>query len=620
MINQYPLWKYLLILAIMVGGVLYALPNLYGKDPAILISPIRSQPVDQALISDVENQLKTANIPYRNVKMENQKLLVRFANTENQLAASGVLESALTGRYVVAQELAAATPGWLRAINGQPMYLGLDLQGGIHFLMEVDMQAAVNNELERYTSEFKTLLRDKSVRHLGITHNSDRVELRFRSAAERDEARNIIHREHGRLLLADADSDGDYYLYASLSEAQKREVEDFALKQNITTLRNRVNELGVAEPVIQQQGRNRIVVELPGVQDPDQAKSILGATATLQFRLVDSRTRDISSIVASGRIPPGTQLFYRRDGRPILLKRQVILTGDSITHAASTIDQRSGTPAVVINLDSKGGRRFSDFTKDHIGDDLAVVYIETKSEIRMVDGKRVRQRKKTEEVISVAVIKDRLGQRFQIEGLDSPDEARNLALLLRAGALAAPIDIVEERTIGPSLGKDNVEQGFNSVVVGLVAVLLFMAVYYRLFGLIADLALLLNVVLLVALLSLLQATLTLPGIAGIVLTVGMAVDANVLIFERIREELRNGNTPQASIHAGYEKAFSTITDANVTTLIAALVLFGFGTGPIKGFAVTLSLGILTSMFSAIMGTRAVVNLIYGGRRVQKVAI
>lgn len=620
MINRYPLWKQLLVLAVILAGAVYALPNLYGKDPAVLVSHVRAQPVGPELPTTVQDILKEAGIVYRDVRRQEEDLRVIVSDAATQLRVAERLEAVLGAQYVVAQDLAPATPDWLRVINGRPMYLGLDLQGGIHFLMEVDMRAAVVTAAERFLGEIKSALREEGIRHMGTTREGDVIRIRFRSQEERDKANEVVEDRFRELVLTPTQAEGYALLKATLSESAKRETRQNALEQNITTLRNRVNELGVAEPVIQRQGDNRIVVELPGVQDPAKAKDILGATATLEFRLVAARNADVSSILQSGRVPPGTEVLRTREGRPVLLNKRVIITGESITHAASTIDQRSGTPAVVISLDSKGGRRFDNFTKQHVGDDLAVVFIETKVLTDVVDGERVKRKETTREVISVATIRERLGRRFQIEGLDSTDEAHDLALLLRAGALAAPIEIVEERTVGPSLGADNIQQGFNSVVIGFLAVLLFMAVYYRGFGLIADLALALNLVLLVALLSLLQATLTLPGIAGIVLTVGMAVDANVLIFERIREELRNGNTPQASIHAGYEKAFSTIADANITTLIAALVLFGFGTGPIKGFAVTLSLGIMTSMFTAIMGTRAVVNLIYGGRRLRRLAI
>lgn len=620
MMNQYPLWKYLLLLAVLAVSALYALPNLYGKDPAVLVSPLRAQELNNKERVEIETVLKNAGIAFKGVDLVNGKMLIRFNDTDSQLKATGELETALSQRFVVAQNLAAATPDWLRALNGQPMYLGLDLQGGVHFLMEVDTVAAIAKERERYIGEFKTQLREKSIRHMGIRTNDNDIRLRFHDAEVRSQAMAEIKRKNRALLITEVQEGNSFYLDVAFTEDHEKEVMKFALEQNITTLRNRVNELGVAEPVIQQHGDRRIVVQLPGVQDPNQAKKVLGATATLEVHLVDEKNLDVMNIQSSGRIPAGARIYKMRDGTPVLLNKRVVLTGEYITHASSIVDQNSNRPAVSITLDDKGGRRFSDFTKDHVKDSLAVVFIETKVDTRMVDGKPVRVKRKVEEVINVAVIQERLSRRFQITGLDSLEEAHNLAILLRAGALAAPIEIIEERTVGPSLGKDNIAQGFNSVAIGFVLVLVFMAIYYKAFGMVANLALTFNLVVIVALLSMLQATLTLPGIAGIVLTVGMAVDANVLIFERIREELRNGNSPQASIHSGYEKAFSTIADANVTTLIAAIVLFSFGSGPVKGFAVTLSLGILTSMFTAIMGTRAVINLMYGRRRVSKLSI
>ena len=617
MLNRYPLWKYLLILAVLAVGVVYALPNLYGEDPALQISTTRGL-MTPAVRAQVEAALREAGLPYKSVDLEGERVLVRFADTETQLKAKDLLRERLGDRYVVALNLAPATPEWLRAIGALPMYLGLDLRGGVHFLMEVDMEAAVRQALERYVDELRSLLRSEKIRYLTISREGGVVKLRFRSAKARDKAHEVIRRQFPRLLLEEAEGER-YPLVARLSEEELREVRKFALEQNITTLRNRVNELGVAEPVIQQQGQSRIVVQLPGVQDTARAKEILGATATLEFRQVDEE-HDPLEAVRTGRAPPGSRLYRERDGKPILLKRRVIITGDYIINAASGIDQRDGSPMVSITLDSKGGKIMHRFTKENVGRLMAVVFIENKVETRIVEGKPVKVRKRIEEVINVARIREPFGKRFQITGLDSTREARNLALLLRAGALAAPMEIVEERTVGPSLGRENVEQGRRSVIVGFVLVLIFMAVYYRAFGLIADVALVFNLVLIVAVLSMLQATLTLPGIAGIVLTVGMAVDANVLIFERIREELRAGNTPQAAIHAGYEKAFSTIADANITTLIAAVVLFSLGTGPIKGFAVTLSIGILTSMFTAIMGTRALVNLVFGGRRLRSLPI
>ncbi len=614
MINQYPLWKYLLIVVIVVTGVIYALPNLYGEDPAIQISPARSEQLDETVQRRVSQLLEQEGITPLRTEYTGERLLLRFTDTEVQLKAYDRIRDALGNRYTVALNLAPATPAWLQALNARPMYLGLDLRGGVHFLMEVDMEVALEQALERYVGDFRSALREAKLRYLTIAREGERVEIKFRDARQRDEAYERLRDsgDYDDLEFTKAEEGGAYYLHATLTEAAQREIRRFALQQNITTLRNRVNELGVAEPVIQQQGQERIVVQLPGVQDTARAKEILGATATLEFRLVDEKG-DVQAAVA-GRVPPGSRLYYDRDGRPILLKRQVIITGDYITDASSGIEQQTGSPAVFITLDGKGARMMSNATRDNIGKSMAVVFIEIKSETRMVDGKPVKTKKKVEEVINVAVIRDQLGKRFQISGLDSTREARDLALLLRAGSLAAPIEIVEERTIGPSLGQDNIDKGVRSVVIGFVLVLAFMAFWYRGFGLMANLALTLNLVLIVAVLSMLQATLTLPGIAGIVLTVGMAVDANVLIFERIREELRNGNTPQSSIDAGYAKAFSTIADANITTLLAALVLFGFGTGPIKGFAVTLSIGIITSMFTAIMVTRAVANLVYGRKR------
>jgi preprotein translocase subunit SecD len=484
--------------------------------------------------------------------------------------------------------------------------------------MEVDMDAAVHKALERYSGDLRTILREKKLRYLSIRVEGDKLTVRFRNAEDRSKGMDSIHDEYRDLQLKEVDQGGNYLLEVSLSEHELRETRKLALQQNITTLRNRVNELGVAEPIIQQQGDSRVVVQLPGVQDTVVAKRILGATATLEYRAVDTE-HDVEA-ARNGKVPAGSRLYKHRDGRYYLLKNRVIVTGDQIVNARSGFDNNTGSPEVSVTLDGKGARKMLAFTKENVGKPMAVVFIENKTSSKVVNGKTVVSNRQVEEVISVATIRDVFSKNFQTTGLDSPQEAHELALLLRSGALAAPIRIIEERTIGPSLGAENIEQGFESVVIGFCLVLLFMGAYYRVFGLVADLALACNLVLIVALLSMLQATLTMPGIAGIVLTVGMAVDANVLIFERIREELRNGNTPQASIHAGYAKAFSTIADANVTTLIAAIVLFSFGTGPIKGFAVTLSLGIITSMFTAIMGTRALINLMYGGRRLQRLPI
>lgn len=621
MINQYPFWKYLLILVVMLVGAIYALPNLYGEDPAVQISPSRMEQVDEAVRDSVTRALEDAGIPYKRVELGADRLLVRFEDTEAQLKAADRLQEVLGNRFVVALNLASAEPEWLRDMGALPMYLGLDLRGGVHFLMEVDMDAALEQAEKRYVGEFRDFLRkhEPPIRYVSVRRSGGTILAQFRSAEDRDKAYDALRDEFRELEFDTRDEPGKWLVTARIGEAQQREIRNFALQQNITTLRNRVNELGVAEPVIQQQGNSRIVVQLPGVQDTARAKEILGATATLEFRLVEEG-KDARAAEESGRVPVGTELLHERNGEPVLLKKRVIVRGDRIVDAASGIDSQSGGPMVRIRLDGKGARQMSNGTRDNVGRLMAVVFIENKVETQKVDGRLVKHKRQVKEVINIARIREQLGKSFQITGLDSPQEARNLALLLRAGALAAPIEIIEERTVGPSLGRENIEQGFQSVVIGFCLVLVFMAFYYRVFGLVANLALTMNLVLIVAVLSMLQATLTLPGIAGIVLTVGMAVDANVLIFERIREELRAGNSPQASIHAGYEKAFSTIADANITTLIAAIVLFSFGTGPVKGFAVTLSIGILTSMFTAIMGTRAVINLIYGGRRVQKLAI
>ena len=619
MMNQYPAWKYLLLIFILVVAVIYALPNLYGADPALQISGSRNNVVDQAVADRVSAALKAADIPVKSVETVPGKLLVRFNDTETQLKAVDYVKSELGSGFIVAFNLAPAIPGWLQAANALPMYLGLDLRGGVHFLMEVDMMSTVKKAIERYSIGLRTQLRDEKIRYALLRAEDQGVRIMLRNEEDRQRARDLVAKEYPVLLIEDIDDAKNPGLLVSISEQEIRDIEKFALQQNILTLRNRVNELGVAEPVITQQGAGRIVVQLPGVQDTAEAKKILGATATLEYRAVDYE-HDTQAAVA-GNVPAGSRLYYDRDGQPVLLKKAVIATGDQITNANSGLDQQSGSPMVNVSLDAKGGSSMLKFTKANVGKPMAVVFIENKTETTLVDGVPVKSTKNVEEVISVATIRGVFSNRFQTTGLDSPQEAHELALLLRSGALAAPIEIVEERTVGPSLGKDNIEQGFNSVIIGFIAVLIFMALYYRVFGVVADIALALNLVMIVAVLSMLQATLTLPGIAGIVLTVGMAVDANVLIFERIREELRNGNSPQASIQAGYEKAFSTIADANITTLIAAVVLLSYGTGAIKGFAVTLSIGIVTSMLTAILGTRAVINLIYGGhKRVSRLSI
>ncbi len=618
--NHYSSWKYISILFLIGLGVLFALPNIYGKDPALQISASRSAEVSELTEYQVNAALEEAGITYKAMDLGIENLVIRFNNEEVQLKAQSVVKESLGRNYVVALNLAAATPEWLSKFGIEPMFLGLDLRGGVHFLMEVDMDAAVTKAEDRYMSDLRSQLRENKVRYKTITRNkSGGLLIRLKDDNERDNGQSLIEDNFPDLDVTIPDaSSNESQLVTTMKNQVLLDTQKLALQQNITTIRKRVNELGVAEPVIQQQGLNRIVVQLPGVQDTARAKKILGATATLEFRLVDEDHSPQDAI--DGRVPAGSKLYYQRSGQPILLKKQVMLTGESVIDAASGIDSLNGGPDVTITLDGRGAKRMSHGTRDNVGKRLAVVFIENKIETIEKDGEFIKQKETIEEVINAAVIQEQLGKRFHITGLDSTQEARTLALLLRAGALAAPIYIIEERTVGPSLGQDNIDKGFDSVAIGFILVLIFMAVYYKVFGLFADVALALNLVLIVAMLSLLQATLTLPGIAGIVLTVGMAVDANVLIFERIREEIRNGNSPQASIHAGYEKAFSTIADANITTLIAALVLFSFGTGPIKGFAVTLSLGIISSMFTAIMVTRGLVNLIYGGRRLEKLTI
>ncbi len=618
--NRYPPWKYLLIIVVITVGCLYALPNLYGKDPALQVSASRGAEISDLTRYSVEDALDEAGIKYGEISLTANNLVVRFQDEGTQLKARDIVKQALGRSHTVALNLAPATPDWLRAFNAEPMFLGLDLRGGVHFLMQVDMEAAVAKAEERYISDIRTQLRDNRIRYKTITRlREGGLLIRFRGADQRRQGITEIEDNFPDLELDQPEAEsGEFPLVIRLSENAVKETRRLALQQNITTLRKRVNELGVAEPVIQQQGLERVVVQLPGVQDTARAKDILGATATLEFRMTDEDHAVQDAL--DGRVPAGSRLYYERTGNPVLLQKQIMLTGDYIIDAAAGFDSVSGSPNVSITLDGKGAKRFSDATAEEVGRTMAVVFIENKTETIEKDGEIVKRKETIEEVINVATIREQLGKRFQITGLDSTEEARDLALLLRAGALAAPIEIIEERTVGPSLGQDNIDKGFMSVQIGFILVLIFMVVWYKGFGLAADVALALNLILIVALLSMLQATLTLPGIAGIVLTVGMAVDANVLIFQRIREEISNGNSPQASIHAGYEKAFTTIADANITTLFAAIVLFSFGTGPIKGFAVTLSLGIVCSMFTAIMVTRAVVNLIYGGKKLRRLVI
>jgi len=622
MMNRYPIWGYLALTAVILIGALYAIPNLYPEDPSVQIShDSGSLPAD--LKQRVESILSLNEMEAKQIEVnQQQQLLLRFDNTELQLQAADELKSGLNSEHIVALNLAPAVPAWLRAVNASPMSLGLDLRGGVHFLLQVDMTAAVSKALDRYEADFRSVLRENKVRYISVKHNGDVLNATFKDEESYQQGLDAL-KENFRLDLdfTKIKAERGITLVAAFKLAAQQELQNFALQQNITTLRKRVNELGVAEPVIQRQGTDRIVVQLPGVQDTARAKELLGATATLEFRLVDEQG-DAFAAESSGNIPIGDKLYYERNGTPVLLKSRVMLSGEYITDAASGIDQDTATPAVFITLDGKGSRLFSKVTGDNIKRLMAVVFIESKTEyFKDEQGQLQSRSRKVEEVINIARIQDQLSKRFQITGLDTSREARKLALLLRAGALAAPMNIIEERTVGPSLGQQNIDQGKNSVVLGMLLVMIFMVLYYRVFGLVANVALITNLVLIIAILSMIPgATLTLPGIAGIVLTVGMAVDANVLIFERIREELSNGNSPQASIHAGYAKALSTIADANVTTLLAAIVLFTFGTGPIKGFAVTLSIGILCSMFTAILVTRALINLYYGRKKAPSLAI
>ena len=607
--NRYPLWKYILIAVTLVLGFVYTLPNLYGESPAIQVSPLRSTAkADTGLMQRVEETLKSNKIVYQGVFLDPASVKVRFADTDTQLKAKDIIQAKLGAGYVVALNLLPSSPAWLTRIGALPMYLGLDLRGGVHFLLQVDMKAALDKAVERYTGDIRTTLRDKKIYYAGISRTGQSVEVKFRDAETRAKAEKEISNAYGDLLLKEQDVEGEFKLIGTLKvEAQKR-LQELALQQNITTLRNRVNELGVAEPIIQQQGIDRVVVQLPGVQDTAKAKDILGRTATLEVRLVDEEHSDPATLQAAmaGQVPFGSEFYTERDGRPVLVKKNVVLTGEYINDASPGFDSQSSQAAVHVNLDGRGARIFKDVTRENVGKRMAILLVE----------------KGHAEVITAPVIREEIGGgRVQITGMQDTTEANDVALLLRAGALAAPMEIVEERTVGPSLGADNIAKGFNSNIYGFAAIAVFMMMYYRMFGVISTFALAVNVLFLLSILSLLQATLTLPCMAGIALTVGMAIDANVLINERIREELRSGMSPQAAIYAGYERAFGTILDSNVTTLIAGVALFWLGSGPVKGFAVVLCLGILTSMFSAVVVSRGIVNLVYGRQaRLAKVSI
>ncbi len=604
----------MLIFAILIG-LLYALPNLYGEDPAVQITGARGTAANEQTLDQVRSLLDKEKIEAKSIALENGAILARFSNPDIQLRAREALLPALGDKFVVALNLAPATPKWLEAIGGEQMKLGLDLRGGVHFLMEVDMETALGKLQEQNVDSLRTLLRDEGIPYSSIRKTDNYgVEIRFRNADDRSKASDYLARRNQDLIFRNGDNNS---LKAIFTDERLRDARTYAVQQNITILRNRVNQLGVAEPLVQRQGADRIVVELPGIQDTARAKEILGATATLEFRLVNTNVDP--SALETGRIPGDSEVKYTRDGRPTILYKRVVLTGDHITDSTSQADEY-GQPQVSISLDSAGGSIMSNFTKDNVGKPMATLFVEYKD-----SGKRDENDRailvKNEEVINVANIQTRLGNNFRITGISNANEARQLSLLLRAGALIAPIQIVEERTIGPTLGLQNITQGLEACLWGLIASVAFMIIYYRKFGVIASTALLANLVLIVGVMSLLPgATLTMPGIAGIVLTLAVAVDANVLINERIKEELRNGRSVQQAIHEGYKGAFSSIIDANLTTLITAVILYAVGTGSIKGFAITTAIGVATSMFTAIVGTRAIVNLLYGGKRIKKLSI
>ena len=602
--NRYPFWKYaLLALALLVGG-LYALPNLFGEAPAVQVSAGKSGiRLDEGSTQRVEAALKAAGISADGVRLDGASIKVRFTDTETQLKAKDAIQKALNpnpddGAYVVALNLIARSPAWLTAMNASPMYLGLDLRGGVHFMLQVDMPAALTKRVESLTGDLRVALREKNLRHSGISRNGQTIEVRFRDSATAEAAQALIKEQFAELVAVLSPDGTEVKLSATINAVAARTVQEQALKQNITTLHNRINELGVAEPVIQQQGLDRIVVQLPGVQDTAKAKDILGRTATLEVRMVDE-SAEARAAETGGAVPFGAELFKERNGMPLVVKKQVILTGDNLTDAQPGFDNQTQESAVHLRLDAKGARIFRDVTRENIGKRMAIILFE----------------KGKGEVVTAPVIRDEIGGgQVQITGRMNTTEATDTALLLRSGSLAAPMEIIEERTIGPSLGAENIAKGFHSVAWGFVAVAVFMCVYYLLFGVISSVALAFNLLLLVAVLSMLQATLTLPGMAAMALVLGMAIDANVLINERVREELRNGASPQAAIHAGYDRAWATIIDSNVTTLIAGLALLAFGSGPVRGFAVVHCLGILTSMFSGVFFSRGVVNLWYGRQK------
>ena len=607
--NRYPMWKNIFIAIVILIGFVYTVPNFFGESPAVQVTPTKStSQLDPALLGKVEAIFKAENIPFDGIYLDARGVKARFANTDTQIKAKDVLQSNLGNDYTVALNLLSRSPDWLRSLGAKPMYLGLDLRGGVHFLLEVDMKAALDKAAERFVGDFRTALRKEKVSYLGVSREGQAVQVRFNDAAALAAGKKIISKEYPDLTLNERADGSSQLLIATLSVVEQKRIQDFALKQNIQTLHNRINELGVAEPIIQQQGADRVVVQLPGVQDTAKAKEILGRTATLEIRLVDEEKSDAATLqnADKGQAPIGDEVFKDREGRAILVKKNVVLTGDYITDAGPGVNNQTGQSVVNVTLDARGARVFQQVTRENVGKRMAILLIE----------------KGNTEVVTAPVINEEIGGgRVQISGMANTQEATDISLLLRAGALAAPMDIIEERTVGPSMGQDNITRGVHSTLWGFAAIAVMMMIYYMAFGVVSVAALAINLLLLVAILSMLQATLTLPGLAAIALALGMAIDANVLINERVREELRNDNTPQASIHAGYDRAFDTILDSNVTTLIAGLALFMFGTGPVKGFAVVHVLGILTSMFSAVLVSRAIVNMIYGYRRkVEKLSI
>ena len=603
--NRYPVWKYAIILIAMLLGVVYTLPNFFGEAPAVQVSSGKATiKVDTSTLQKVEDALKAASVAPQSVALEGTSIRARFDSTDQQLKAKDAIQKALTPEsgdspYVVALNLVSRSPAWLTALHASPMYLGLDLRGGVHFMLQVDMQAALTQRLEALAGDLRSVLREKDVRHGGISRNGQSIEIRLRDAQQLEGAKRVLSAQFADLQAQEAADGTEFRLTASIKPEAARRVQEQALKQNITTLHNRINELGVAEPVIQQQGLDRIVVQLPGVQDTAKAKDILGRTATLEVRMVDESTEARTAEQAGGIVPFGAERYLERDGRPLVVKKQVVLTGDNLTDAQPGFDGQTQEPVVNLTLDAKGARIFKDVTRDNIGKRMAIILFE----------------KGKGEVVTAPVIRSEIGGgRVQISGRMTTAEANDTALLLRAGSLAAPMEIIEERTIGPSLGAENIAKGFNSVTWGFLVIVAFMFIYYAVFGLVSGIALGVNLLFLVAILSMLQATLTLPGMAAMALALGMAIDSNVLINERVREELRNGVSPQAAIHAGYDRAWSTIFDSNITTLIAGVALLAFGSGPVRGFAVVHCIGILTSMFSAVFFSRGLVNLWYGGKK------